>query len=126
AFVVPPLIAKRLLPYLGGSPAVWSTSLLFFQAALLGGYAVAHVLGRRRLRLQVAGHLLGLATASLVAIRAWRGGIDPGGAAEAPVPWLLEGLAATVGLPFLTLCVNSTLLQRWAALAEPAKDPYVL
>ena len=126
SFVVQPLIAKRLLPYLGGSPAVWSTSLVFFQAALLGGYALAHLLARRALRLQAVVHVTLLVAAALLAAQTWRGGIQPPGAGEAPVPWLLGILAVSVGAPFVALCVNSTLLQRWAALAEPGRDPYVL
>ena len=45
-FSVQPLFTKMVLPLLGGSPAVWNTCLLFFQALLLGGYLYAHVTSR--------------------------------------------------------------------------------
>jgi hypothetical protein len=41
-FTVQPMVAKMILPYLGGSPAVWNTSMVFYQACLLAGYAYAH------------------------------------------------------------------------------------
>ena len=41
-FVVQPMVGKMVLPLLGGTPAVWSTCMVFFQAALLAGYAYAH------------------------------------------------------------------------------------
>ena len=65
-FLVEPMIAQLLLPRLGGSPAVWNTSLMFFQAALLLGYGYAHVLQRLgAVRRQMLVHLIVLATAGL-------------------------------------------------------------
>ncbi|HEX7785904.1 MAG TPA: hypothetical protein VF653_06760, partial [Methylomirabilota bacterium] len=61
-FAVQPMVGKMILPLLGGTPAVWSTCMVFFQAALLGGYAYAHVISvRLRLRHQVLVHLIVLA-----------------------------------------------------------------
>ena len=71
AFVIQPLIAKRLLPLLGGSPAVWNTCLVFFQAALLLGYGLSDRLVRLRPRTQVAAHLTLLALAGAMAIYGW-------------------------------------------------------
>src|SRR5215475_12647278 len=56
-FTLQPLFARMVTPLLGGSPAVWNTSMVFFQAALLAGYIYAHVLARLKdLRLQAAIH----------------------------------------------------------------------
>src|SRR5881296_4076296 len=46
-FAVQPLIAKYILPWFGGSPAVWTTCMLFFQILLLAGYAHAHMVSTR-------------------------------------------------------------------------------
>src|SRR6185437_1720238 len=65
-FMVEPMIAKLVLPLLGGGPSVWNTSLAFFQAALLAGYAYAHLLQRARsLKAQAALHGLVLAAAAI-------------------------------------------------------------
>src|SRR5216110_1110032 len=104
-FVVQPMFAKIVLPLLGGSPAVWSTCLVFFQAALLAGYAYAHagpaLLGVRR---HAVLHLILLA----VTLPNW-----PPPTEASPVPWLLGVLAVSVGLPFFALAASAPLLQRW-------------
>jgi hypothetical protein len=46
-FVVQPMVGKMILPLLGGTPAVWSTCMVFFQVALLAGYAYAHASASR-------------------------------------------------------------------------------
>ena len=71
AFVVQPLIAKRLLPLLGGSPAVWNTCLVFFQATLLLGYAVSDRLVRLKPRTQVVAHIVLLTAAAGAAAYGW-------------------------------------------------------
>lgn len=127
-FLVQPMVAKMLLPGLGGSPAVWNTCMVFFQAALLAGYAYAHGIGdrlgqRRGPTLHIIVLLLPLAVL-------WLGG--PAGRAPSPeawpVGWLLMTLAATVGLPFVVVSTGAPLLQRWfAATAHArARDPYFL
>ena len=126
AFVIQPLIAKRLLPLLGGSPAVWNTCLVFFQAALLIGYGLSDRLVRLRPRTQVAAHLTLLALAGTMAIYGWLAPLGEPTAGSAPTAWLLAALATTVGVPFLVLSVNSTLLQRWFALSGASQDPYSL
>src|SRR5437660_5360652 len=70
-FQVQPLIGKYILPWFGGGPGVWTTCLLFFQVALLGGYAYAHVLTRLgRVRFQAVFHLILIAAAlALLPIR---------------------------------------------------------
>src|SRR3954454_14379933 len=60
-FLVQPLIAKYILPWFGGSAAVWTTCMLFFQAVLLAGYAGAHlVVSRLAPRRQVIVYLCAL------------------------------------------------------------------
>jgi len=129
-FWVQPLVAKLLLPYLGGSPTVWNVAMCFFQAALLGGYAWAHWLGNRAsLQAQVLTHALTLAAAALLLpfqISARAG--DQIAAGANPFLWLLAQLALLCGLPFVLLAANSPLLQTWfARSADPrARDPYFL
>lgn len=129
-FVVQPLVGKLLLPHLGGSPAVWTTCLLFFQSTLLVGYAWAHGLARARsLRLQVGLHAALLVTAALtlpLALPQARLTVLTGGAE--PVTWLLATVALVVGLPFLALSSHAPLLQAWFARSthKRAADPYFL
>lgn len=126
-FVVQPMVAKLLLPHLGGSSAVWTTCMLFFQAALLAGYGYAH-LGARFLspRRQAMVHLplMLLAFVSLP-IALPELGLD---ASQTPVAWLLVALVAAVGLPFFVVSTSAPLLQHWFAHTghETADDPYHL
>lgn len=126
AFVVQPLIAKRLLPLLGGSPSVWNTCLLFFQATLLVGYAVSDRLVRLTPRTQVITHIALLTAAAAAAAYGWWVPLGEPSASGSPTGWLLAALATTVGMPFLVLSVNSTLLQRWFATSGATQDPYSL
>lgn len=126
-FAVQPMFAKMVLPTLGGTPATWITCMLFFQAALLAGYAYAHwsserLGARRQSRLHLV--LLVLPLLSLP-IALPRGLGSPTGR---PVGWLLGVLAVAVGPSFLAVATTAPLLQRWfAATAHPhARDPYFL
>jgi hypothetical protein len=127
-FVVEPMIGKMILPILGGTPAVWNTCMLFFQAALLAGYAYAHVtttwLGIRR---QAVAHIALLLLPLLVLPIAVVAGTRPP-TGDNPVFWLLWRLLASVGLPFFVVSASAPLLQRWfASTGHPASgDPYFL
>ena len=126
-FVVQPMVAKLLLPSLGGSSGVWTTCMLFFQAALLGGYAYAH-LGARLLspRRQAMLHIPLMAAAFVVLPIALPDlGID---ASQSPILWLLAALILAVGLPFFVVSTSAPLLQHWFAhTAHPDRDdPYHL
>jgi hypothetical protein len=127
SFWMQPLAAKLLLPVLGGSPAVWNTSLVFFQATLLAGYAFAHAANRLLdLRGQALLHLALVALAAItlpIALRA----APPDPEAD-PVPWVIATLAVMAGAPFFVLTAASPLLQNWFARTdhEAAKDPYFL
>jgi spermidine synthase len=127
-FLVQPMIAKMILPSLGGTPAVWNTCMVFFQAVLLAGYAYAHAstgwLGTRR---QLLVHTILLFLPFLVLpIGMARGWVPPADAN--PIPWLLALLAVSVGLPFFLLSISAPLLQTWfAGTSHPrAHDPYFL
>lgn len=129
-FWVQPLAGKMLLPLLGGTPAVWNTCMLFFQALLLAGYAYALALTRwLSARAQGAVHLALLALAALalpVALNAAAAGGVPEG--TSPEWWLLKTLLVTVGPPFFVLSASAPLLQGWFSRtrAESASDPYYL
>jgi hypothetical protein len=127
-FSVQPLFTKMVLPRLGGSPAVWSVAMVFFQSLLLGGYAYAHYLMQLRNRVvPVAVHLallvIALLTLPLGIANGW---------GEPPTSgyafWLLGLFAASIGLPFFALAANNPLLQAWfVRTGHPnGPDPYFL
>jgi hypothetical protein len=127
-FAVQPLFTKMVLPTLGGAPSVWSMALVFFQAALLGGYLYAHLLTRHLPgRQSVVVHLLVLLAATLVlplgVAASW--GRPP---ADGETFWILGLFTASIGLPFFALSANAPLLQAWyARTGHPSsKDPYFL
>ena len=120
-FLVEPMTAKRLLPALGGSAAVWITCLVFFQIALLAGYGYAHwVAGRLRPRGQAIVHsgLLVLAIAAL-GVR-----VQPSAMAATwhPLGATLGTLTALIGLPFVALAATTPLLQSWRAAARERRQ----
>jgi hypothetical protein len=121
------MVGKMLLPALGGAPAVWATCLVFFQVALLAGYAWAHALSRLPPLLQVAAHgALVAAAFGTLPLHTPAGAPDPH--QTFPVLWLLSRLAVSVGLPFVALAATGPLVQHWfssPAHARP-RDPYFL
>ena len=126
-FLVEPMVSKLLLPLAGGTPAVWTTSVLFFQAVLLLGYTYAHLLARLGLRAQLAVHACVLAVAAVALPITIPHGWSPPGAGGL-VYWLLAVLAIAVGLPFFSLSSASPLLQHWFSRTghRQAPDPYFL
>lgn len=126
-FTVQPLVAKLLLPLLGGAPMVWNTCMVFFQALLLGGYAYAHWLsGRNSLRRQALIHLAFLFLGLICLPIALAPNSDPAG--QTPWLWLLGKLFSLVGVPFFVLSATAPLLQNWFSRSghPAAKDPYFL
>lgn len=125
-FLVQPMSGKVLLPLLGGSPSVWNTCMVFFQAVLLLGYLYAHVLTTKvPWKWQGVVHL-GLLVVAGVTLPA---PIDVGQPGQSdPVAWLLRTLAITVGLPFFVVSTSGPLLQKWFSRTDhpAAKDPYFL
>jgi len=125
-FLVQPLIAKQILPWFGGSAAVWATCLLFFQTALLAGYAYADAVTRwLSLKRQVVLHTALLAVAALsmpiLVSEAWR----PTGTEE-PISRILLLLCATIGLPYFLLSTTTPLVGAWYARRFHAAAPYRL
>ncbi|MGV9010620.1 fused MFS/spermidine synthase [Brevundimonas sp.] len=129
-FVVQPMVTKLVLPMLGGSPSVWNTAMVFFQTALLIGYAYAHLLQRlASIKAQVGVHLVLLLLAGLflpLHINGWLGDPDP----ASPIGWLLVTLSLSVGAPFAILSATAPLLQAWYARVRvghvDGQNPYVL
>src|SRR5436305_186843 len=127
-FSVQPLFTKMVLPRLGGSPAVWSVAMVFFQSLLLGGYGYAHYLIQiANRRVAVAVHLLLLVAALLslpLSIASGWGEPPTSGYAF----WLLGLFAVSIGLPFFALAGNNPLLQAWfVRTGHPdGPDPYFL
>lgn len=124
-FVVEPLIAKIMLPWFGGSAAVWSTCLVFYQVALLLGYLYARLLTHYlNSRAQSAVHIV-LLLASLLLLPIGPSARWKPGALQDPT-WLILGmLSVTIGLPFVILSATSPLLQHWFARAQD-RIPYRL
>jgi SAM-dependent methyltransferase len=123
-----PMVGKMILPLLGGTPAVWSTCMVFFQAALLGGYAYAHALtSRLRPARQVLVHVVALALPFAVLPLAVNPRLLRGGEVN-PILDVLTLLSLSVGLPFLVVSATAPLLQRWFThTGHPAaRDPYFL
>jgi len=128
-FLVEPMVAKLVLPRLGGSPSVWNTSLAFFQAALLIGYGYAHALQRlRSLTAQALVHGAVLIAAALVLPLRINELFGPP-SSNHPTLWLLVVLTVSVGAPFAVLSATAPLVQAWHARAfgeDEASEPYVL
>jgi spermidine synthase len=129
-FAVEPLFTKMVLPLLGGTPSVWNTCLLFFQAALLAGYLYAHLSSRwLSAGRQAALHLALLLVALLTLPIALAPNLAvPTTGTGAAIAWLLALLATTLGAPFVLLAAGTPMLQRWfAATRHPlAGNPYFL
>ena len=124
-FLVQPMFAKLLLPRFGGSPAVWTTCMLFFQSALLAGYAYSHSLVKLRKPLQQAAvHLIVMALL-IVTLPIAVANMSPEGE---PISSVLRLSAISVGAPFFVLATSAPLLQRWFASANQRApvDPYFL
>lgn len=128
-FLVQPMVAKLVLPLLGGSPSVWSTSMVFFQAALLAGYGYAHLLQRLpTLRLQAWVHCAALALAAVSLPLQVSGMLGPPSTSR-PILWLLGVLALSVGAPFAALSATAPLAQAWYARTlgrRAGREPYPL
>jgi hypothetical protein len=127
-FLIQPMIGRMVLPLLGGTPSVWNTCLVFFQATLLAGYAYAHALPgwlgeRRHVLLHLGLLLLPLAVLPVALPHHWAPPDE-----TSPVFWLFGLLLMSIGLPFFVVATSSPLLQRWfAASGHPsAHDPYFL
>ena len=127
-FWVQPMFGKMILPLLGSTPNVWNTCVMFFQAALLGGYVYAHAsiswLGvRRQAMLHTALLILPIFFLPIVIPQGWYPPVD-----QNPVPWLLTLMLVAVGLPFFVASASAPMLQKWFASTNhpSSSDPYFL
>ena len=126
-FAVEPMIAKIILPWFGGSAAVWLACLMFFQIALLGGYSYAHLLTThmapsQQWRVHLVLLALSIALLPIVPSEAWKPVAD-----TAPLLRIVMLLAVTIGLPFLILAASGPLLQAWISQASvPSPSVYRL
>ncbi|GIZ50501.1 spermidine synthase [Noviherbaspirillum aridicola] len=123
-FLVQPLISKQLLPWFGGSAAVWGSCLAFFQAVLLAGYAYADWVtrrldGRRQALLHTALLALSLLCLPIIADPGWK----PAGG-EDPTLRILLMLGATIGLPYFLLSTTGPLVQGWVSRTLPDARVY--
>jgi SAM-dependent methyltransferase len=125
-FLVQPIIAKQILPWFGGTAAVWTTCMVFFQLLLLAGYAYSDFATRRLgQRAQAVLHttllVASLAFLPIVAGEAWKPSPDTD-----PGPRILLLLAATIGLPYFLLSTTGPLVQAWFARSFPSGTVYRL
>ena len=125
-FLVQPLVAKRILPWFGGVPSVWSLCLAFYQTTLFAGYAYAYLLiARATPRVQLLLHAAVVAAAifslPVLPSDAWRpeGGDDPSAQ-------ILAILLVNVALPFFALAATGPLVAVWFSRRYPARSPYPL
>lgn len=128
-FSVQPMFGKMVLPLLGGTPGVWNTAMVFFQAMLLGGYAYAHLTTKfLTVRMQSVLHiaLLTVCVFVLPVVIPENWATPP--TTENPVPWLLGLMAVAVGGPFFVLAGTAPMLQRWFSTTDhpDAQNPYFL
>lgn len=125
-FQVQPLLSKAILPWFGGSPAVWTVCMLFFQVVLFAGYVYAHVTTRYLPRKIQAGLHMALLTAAvclgpIVPEESWKPG-----ASDDPTNRILTLLTICVGLPYFVLSTTGPLLQAWFARTSSGASPYRL
>lgn len=134
-FQIQPMIAKYILPWFGGTPAVWSTVQMFFQIMLTGGYAYAHWVSQRKSgqrREWVHLTLLGLVAIQMLALgRIWASPITPDAAWKPvgevnPIFEIFKLLMISVGPAYFLLSANSPLMQAWFNRSSPNKSPYFL
>jgi hypothetical protein len=124
-FQVQPLISRVILPWYGGTPAVWTTCMLFFQAVLLAGYCYAHLLQSLPARRQALVHgvllVIGVIMCKIMPNPTWKPT-----SVDSPIPSILMLLAANVGIPYLIASTTGPLLQAWFARQYPGTSPYRL
>jgi hypothetical protein len=127
-FQIQPMIGKFILPWFGGTPAVWSTAMLFFQVMLTGGYAYAYWLVKQKKQGRIHLALLGITFALLSALGlVWSSPITPSADMRPadvsfPVFHILFLLLVSVGLPYFALAANGPLMQAWFSRAFPEKS----
>jgi hypothetical protein len=130
-FQVQPMIGKFLLPWFGGTPAVWSTVMLFFQVLLTGGYAYAYwlidrVKGARQSRIHIGISILALIVLTALAFT-WSSPVTPPATLKPsdvsfPILHIFQLLFISVGLPYFILASNGPLMQAWFSHIFPQQS----
>ncbi len=128
-FSVQPMFSKMILPLLGGSPQVWNTAMLFFQAMLLGGYAYAHgttrfLSVRKQALLHVTLLIICMVFLPIAITESWKSMQ----VASYPVLWQFGLMLVTLGGPFFVLSGSAPMLQRWFSVSshKDSSNPYFL
>jgi spermidine synthase len=127
-FQIQPMIGKFILPWFGGTPAVWSTAMLFFQVLLTGGYAYAYWLVKRPKQGRTHMALLGITITLLTMLGlGWPSPITPSADMRSavtnfPVFDIFLLLTVSVGLPYLVLAANGPLMQAWFSRIFPEQS----
>ncbi|HEX3599913.1 MAG TPA: hypothetical protein VHU84_07205, partial [Lacipirellulaceae bacterium] len=125
-FQIQPMVSKAILPWFGGTPAVWTTCLLFFQSLLFAGYAYAHFSNTWLPRSRQALLHIALLIVALICLRVLPSqNLQPQGDGD-PTRQILAMLALTIGLPYFVLSATGPLLQAWFAHSFPGRTPYRL
>lgn len=125
-FLVQPMIAKQILPWFGGAAGVWTTCLVFFQCALLAGYAYPDLIARKLQPKKQAWLHTALLLGSCLVLPVIAGDFwKPAGEAN-PIFGILALLAGVIGLPYVMLSTTSPMVQTWYARAYPGASPYRL
>jgi len=127
-FQIQPMIGKFILPWFGGTPAVWSTAMLFFQVLLTGGYAYAYWLIKRSRQGWIHIALLGMTLSLMTALGL--GGASPitpsadmrPAVAGFPMFDIFLLLTVSVGLPYFVLAANGPLMQAWFSRIFPEQS----
>jgi spermidine synthase len=125
-FQVQPVISKVILPWFGGSPAVWTTCMLFFQVLLLGGYAYAHWLSQSPSAARQAAIHVGLLFVAIVLLPIVPGEHWKPSDSVHPTSRILWLLTAHVGLPYFALSATGPLVQAWFGRVCVGRSPYWL
>lgn len=126
-FQVQPLLSKQILPWFGGSPAVWTTAMLFFQTLLCLGYFYAHALAKLSSRkTQARIHVALLVLAALLAARVLPGAELRPESPDSPVLQVLLILGVSVGLPYFCLATTGPLVQHWFTNTAHAQSVFRL
>src|SRR5215212_11023399 len=130
-FQIQPMIGKLILPWFGGTPAVWSTLMLFFEVLLTGGYAYAYwLIGRVQTRRQPFVHTALIAIALLLLALSsffWKSPITPDSTwkpdqGNSPILDIFKLLTISVGLPYFILATNGPLMQAWFSRLFPQRS----
>ena len=125
-FQIQPLVSKRILPWFGGSPSVWTTCLLFFQTSLFAGYAYAHWSASRLKPAQQAAVHIGLIVLAVALLPAIPGDRWEPAGGEQPIGRILLILTISIGIPYFVLSATGPLLQAWFVRTYSDRIPYRL